>query len=255
VKKIKTIYRLLGLVTLFILLTSSLASADVVQKSDDWKNFIAVYAWLPAITGNLKTKGVESNLDVTYSDSFNALKYFWTGHYEGFKGHFGVLVDWSYVKLEKDSSKSGGLFPGNRQMKVDQALVELALPYRLMWHPVVTDLFVGGRYNGMKVDISLPDYGKTASDDKQWVDVFVGGRVLIPLNKSWYLGLRGDIGGFGVGNSSDLALNGSATINWQITPLVSAHLGYRAYYLKYNQGDNEWNATQHGPWLGVGFSF
>jgi hypothetical protein len=31
--------------------------------------------------------------------------------------------------------------------------------------------------------------------------------------------------------------------------------GYRALYIKYNEGEKEWKGTQHGPWLGLGFSF
>jgi hypothetical protein len=95
----------------------------------------------------------------------------------------------------------------------------------------------------------------SVSDTVSWVDPFVGGRIFIPLDKKWYIGLRGDIGGFGIGNASDLALNGNVSINWQINELFSLNAGYRAYYLKYNSGDNEWNATQHGPWMGIGFSF
>jgi hypothetical protein len=75
------------------------------------------------------------------------------------------------------------------------------------------------------------------------------------MTKTWFFGLRGDIGGFGIGNASDLALNGNAFFNWQITQPLSMQFGYRALYIKYNEGENEWNATQHGPWLGVGLSF
>ena len=67
--------------------------------------------------------------------------------------------------------------------------------------------------------------------------------------------LRGDFGGFGIGNASDLALNGSVFFNWQINEPFSLHVGYRALYMKYNEGENEWNATQHGPWVGLGLVF
>lgn len=63
------------------------------------------------------------------------------------------------------------------------------------------------------------------------------------------------MGGFGIGNASDLALNGNIFVNWQINELFSLSGGYRALYMKYNSGDNEYNATQHGPWLGIGFTF
>jgi hypothetical protein len=61
-------------------------------------------------------------------------------------------------------------------------------------------------------------------------------RVFIPLSKCWYLGLRGDVGGFGLGNASDLALNGNAFFTWQASPVFSVQLGYRALYMKYNRG-------------------
>ena len=140
-------------------------------------------------------------------------------------------------------------------MKMNQSLIELAVPYRLTWNPVVADVFVGGRYNYNYSELGIPSRPVNVSDTVAWVDPFVGGRIFIPLDKKWYIGLRGDIGGFGIGNASDLALNGNVSINWQINELLSLNAGYRAYYLKYNSGDNEWNATQHGPWLGLGFSF
>ena len=133
--------------------------------------------------------------------------------------------------------------------------MELAVPYRLTWNPVVADVFAGGRFNYLYMEIGIPSIPVKADNTKQWVDPFVGGRIIIPLTKSWFLGLRGDIGGFGIGNCSDLALNGNVSINWQITDLVSLHGGYRAYYLKYNEADHQWEGTMHGPWLGLGFSF
>ncbi len=111
--------------------------------------------------------------------------------------------------------------PGKRQYKLNQTLVELAVPYRLIWKPVVADVFVGGRYNNMCSEIGIPSRPLTVSDTTAWVDPFVGGRIFIPLDKKWYIGLRGDVGGFGIGNASDLALNGNASINWQLNELFS----------------------------------
>lgn len=67
-KKIKRINKILGLVGLFILLTSTFASAEILDKSDQWKSYLAIYGWLPAINGDIKVKGLENDLDVSYSD-------------------------------------------------------------------------------------------------------------------------------------------------------------------------------------------
>ena len=67
-------------------------------------------------------------------------------------------------------------------------------------------------------EIGIPSVPVKRDDTLAFVDPIVGGRVFFPLAKSWYLGLRGDIGGFGIGNASDLALNGNVFVNWQINP-------------------------------------
>jgi hypothetical protein len=239
----------------FITIISIPASAEILDKSEHWKNFVAIYGWVPAINGDVKVKGVDANVDITYSDVLSSLKFGLLGHYEGFQGHWGVFVDGMYAQLEKDQEHPGGVIPGKRQFKANMSLVELAVPYRLTWNPVVADVFVGGRYNYMYQEIGIPSIPLKVDGNTQWVDPFVGGRVFFPLAKSWFLGLRGDIGGFGIGNASDLALNGSVSINWQLNDLFSLHAGYRAYYLKYNEGDHQWEGTMHGPWFGLGFSF
>ncbi|MBI5582271.1 MAG: hypothetical protein HY892_00455 [Deltaproteobacteria bacterium] len=231
------------------------ARAEILDKSDHWKSFFSIYGWVPAMSGDVKVKGLESDLDVTYSDIFNNTNFFFMAHYEGFKGRWGIMVDGLYADLEAEKEHPGGSVPGRRQVKIQQSLIEAAVPYRLTWNPVVADVFVGGRYNYIHAEIAIPSVPVKKDDTLAFVDPIVGGRVFIPLAKNWFLGLRGDIGGFGIGNASDLALNGNASINWQINEVFSLHGGYRALYMKYNEGENEWNATQHGPWAGIGFSF
>ena len=116
---------------------------------------------------------------------------------------------------KKIRTTPGGAHPGKREFKLTQSLVELAIPYRLTWNPVVADVFVGGRYNYIYGEIGIPSVPVKKDDTLAFVDPIVGGRVFIPLAKGWTLGLRGDMGGFGIGNASDLALNGNVSINWQ----------------------------------------
>jgi hypothetical protein len=245
---LKQILLAMVLTGVFILGFGTPGKTEIIEKSDHWKNFVAIYGWFPAVNGDVKVKGLESDLDTSN-------KFYFGGHYEGFKGRWGIMVDGMYGQQEVDKDHSGGAIPGKRQLKMTQSLVELAIPYRLTWNPVVVDVFVGGRYNYLYGEIGIPSVPVKRDNTLAFVDPIVGGRVFIPLAKSWYLGLRGDLGGFGIGNASDLAANGNVSINWQINELFSLHGGYRALYMKYNSGDNEYNATQHGPWFAVGFTF
>ena len=254
-KSFKSFKMILGFVGLFIFLSTSLVSAEVIEKSDQWKSFLSIYGWANIVNGDVKVKGVESDINNTFDDFWSNTKFFFGAHYEGFKGHWGLMLDGFYNSFEVEKDHPSGALPGRRQMKFNQTFVELAIPYRLTWNPVVADVFIGGRYNHIYGEIGIPSIPVKTDDTLAFVDPIVGGRVFIPMSKTWFFGLRGDIGGFGIGNASDLALNGSAFFNWQITQPLSMQFGYRALYMKYNEGENEWNATQHGPWLGLGFSF
>ena len=100
-KPLKQIVLALVLTGVFILGAATPGRTEILEKSDHWKNFIALYGWLPAINGDIKVKGVENNLDITYSDTLNALKLFFMGHYEGMKGHWGIFLDGLYTSLGK----------------------------------------------------------------------------------------------------------------------------------------------------------
>ena len=107
---------LLALVLTFVLIlgAGTPGNSEVLEKSDQWKSFAAIYGWVPAFTGDVKIKGLEFDLDTTYADALENLKFFFMGHYEGFKGHWGIMVDGMYAQLEKDKDHSGGANPGKR---------------------------------------------------------------------------------------------------------------------------------------------
>jgi hypothetical protein len=251
----KPLFGAMVLICFFVLGTATDGRAEVVSKDNQWQSYLAGYGWVPAVTGDVKVKGLVNNVSTTYSDAIDKAKFYATLHYEGFKERWGILFDGMYSQLEAENEHPVGLLPGRRQFKSDWSLVEVAIPYRLNWTNWVADVFVGGRYNYMKQELSIPSRALVVDASKQWVDPFVGGRVIFPISRDWYLGFRADIGGFGITNAADLVLNASGFVYWQINRLVSLSAGYRAYYLKYNEDDFEWNATTHGPWSGVGFTF
>jgi hypothetical protein len=53
-KSFKQIKMFLGFVSLFIFLSTTLVSAEVLEKSDHWRSFAAIYGWVPAVTGDVK---------------------------------------------------------------------------------------------------------------------------------------------------------------------------------------------------------
>lgn len=97
------------------------------------------------------------------------------------------------------------------------------------------------------------------TDSQSWFDFITGVRVNLAINK-FFVQIRTDTGGFGLGFSSDISWNIAGYIGYElpwyhITPIV----GYRALYDKYSSGSGNnrflWDAWIYGPQLGLGISF
>jgi hypothetical protein len=56
-KKIKRLNLIMGFVGLLVFLTASFVSAEILEKSDHWQNFVAIYGWAQSINGDVKVKG------------------------------------------------------------------------------------------------------------------------------------------------------------------------------------------------------
>ena len=136
-------------------------------------------------------------MDVTYSDVLSNRKFGLTGHEKASWVIGVIMADGMYCQSEKNQEHPGGLIRRKRQFKATLSLAELAVPNRLTWNPVVADVLVGGRFNYFYQEIGIPTIPLKVDSTKQWVDPFVGGRILIPLAKSWFLGLRGTSAGSG----------------------------------------------------------
>ena len=87
--------------------------------------------------------------------------------------------------------------------------------------------------------------------DVNWIEPFVGGRVLPTLSKRVTIGVRGDVGGFGVG--SDLIWSLVGSIQYHVSRQVALGGGYRALDIDYAQGSGGLDVLMHGPLLGAAF--
>ena len=93
------------------------ARAEIIEKSGQWKNFVSVYGWAQALNGDVKIKGIESDINQSFSDFWSNAKFSFGAHYEGFIGHWGIMVDGFYFSNEIEKDRASGAFPGRRQIK------------------------------------------------------------------------------------------------------------------------------------------
>jgi opacity protein-like surface antigen len=89
------------------------------------------------------------------------------------------------------------------------------------------------------------------SKSLEWVDPYVGLRARWLATDRFYVGLRGDVGGFGIGSASDLAWQLFGGVGYAFNPTVSMELGWRYLDMDYDHGDFLLDAGYSGATVGL----
>ncbi|MCB2185033.1 MAG: hypothetical protein KQJ78_01350 [Deltaproteobacteria bacterium] len=223
-----------------------------------WEFSVAPYGWLMGISDEVTVRGQRASVNVDFGDIWDALDFAGELHLEVMKGRLGLFLDPSYLKVSVENS----LGPLNLDTTLEVTLFEYGAFYRVYrtslagpGREFAVDVLAGGRYWDLNVDIGLPR--RTVSGDQSWTDPFVGARLAFSLTENWLFRLRGDVGGFGVG--SDSAWQAIALVEYRLANWAGVVVGYRALYTDYADGsgrdENAFDATIHGPVVGVNFWF
>ena len=280
----KTLIVLVGLSTAALPRGADAGSGD----SSDWQFSFAPYLWVSSIEAEVSVRGqtlgsAEAATSASFVELAEDLDFAFLGHAEARKGRWGLFVDGLYLKLSPEG-QTGPVSLGpastsgfNVEMEFEATILEFGGFYRLgQWE--LTDRgaegpqlslegLLGVRYTGLDVDmrvtgtISGPlgalsrQVNLDMSPNLDLVDPIVGARALIEIDPDWTLGLRGDIGGFGVG--SEFAWNIVGVVTYQAWENVDLLAGYRAlsYDIESSKGagNADLDITLHGPVLAAVF--
>ncbi|MFE1811757.1 porin family protein [Metapseudomonas otitidis] len=229
---------------------------------DAWAVKINPYLWATRMHGSTRIRDLpEAQVDMSFSDILNTLDAGFMGAMEFQKGRWGILVDSLYMKT---SDSVGVASPGGRarvdaDMTTSQLMLSSALAYRWLDSPVVSDGFVGIRYNRIKasLDLDASVFGATAELDHtqsvDWVEPFIGLRGRVPLTREVAVVASGDVGGFGLG--SDLTTQASLGLSWMLSDQFEAEMGFRYMKVDYDKGDFVYDMENEGPYLGMSYHF
>jgi len=94
---------------------------------------------------------------------------------------------------------------------------------------------------------------QTKSKDDFWFDPYVGLRGRYNFNKTYYTGVRGEIGGFGIG--ADLMWEVEAVVGINLTRSIFTEIGYRALGANFEENDFRFETVMHGPQITTGITF
>lgn len=249
----------LSIVALLALLLG--ASGPASAQEDDWEQTITFYGWLSGADGTVGVGPTDVQIDFSVGDAWDALsnvtKVF-MAHYEGTRGRWRLIADYSNLELQGGATTAAG------PVTVDfaQRFAELCGTYSLSERArecKTGDLTVlaGLRY----ADISTSFEGTLggSSGSQSWVDALIGLDGYSRLSDRWQFGGRGDIGGFGIGSSSDLVWNLILRMTYDASNLWHFSGGWRWLDYDYETGSGTsrfaYDVTLSGPFFGATYSF
>ena len=237
------------------------------NKRKDWTFKIAPYAWLAGTATDVGSEQIRQSFnDLTSLTNFG----------------FQVVAQAKYKKWSLSSNltyaKLGDKMEEGKMLidfKVNQVILDTKLGYTIIdkidfgdhvirgW---AIDATIGAIYwsNFINVDvdidtpIEIPGFPVSINENLNYVDLVIGTNFRIVLSKSVLLGVSANIGGFGIGNSSDLYWDLSFVNTFKVSKLLTVTAGYKTFTDKTSSGDGDdeikTNIKTFGPLLGVAFN-
>jgi opacity protein-like surface antigen len=234
------------------------AAMPLAQAEDIEKNawHISPYFWLPSMDVTSKVPGLPpTDLDLSFGDIWDNFDVFAiSARGEYWWGQWGIIGDGLWMSLETDSV--GGSPIG---LEIADGIVDILAGYRFNLKEGGPDvpsmrLLAGGRYHYLKQEVSGPS---TTGGSRDWMEPVLGAQLVAPMGDKWLATARGDVGGFGISDASDITWSAMAGVGWEFARDWLLKLGYRYYYIDYTDGSGlgafGLEGNMHGPWIGVSY--
>jgi len=264
--------------------TESIAQSVSASDEMPWRFVLEPYIYLPLeTTGDITVRDTEVPFDFSLGDILETLNFALYGRFEGWKGHWGFIVDAYYFNtVDSDSTRVDtppelqGVLP--TQISIDATAetaftkLDLAAGYRFGNEeladtfktaktdfdlgPFIFDAIAGVRLYFVNNDLELTsDIGQDFdfSSSKTLVEPMIGGRGRWNLSDHLAVLAVANFSGFGIG--TNISIESYAGIDWLFSGNTSMTATYRLTYINYDEDDSGLDLFQHGPSLGVKFRF
>ncbi len=235
-------------------LLASAAPVHAETPAGDWRQTAFLYGMGVVIDGEAQLGELTVPVDMSISDVLDALKFGAMAAYRVENDVWSFTGDLTYMNLGWSERTDRGR--ASLGLDVEQLTVMATGGRRLTPH---LEALVSLAYFDVSADLRarLLQQVRTASRDASWVDPLIGLNYEIPVSGKWRFTLRGDIGGFGVG--SDLTWHALTKFTYQNSERFGWFVGYRVIAYDYEDGRGQnyqrYDLQQHGPGIGIAFSF
>jgi hypothetical protein len=225
-------------------------------SSDEWEFQITPYIVLGSLHGTSGIGNRSTEVDMSFGDIFDALRFALMGVFEARKGKWVLLTDLEYISVETDKATPGPLF-SNVTAGFKTFIFDPEVGYRLYNDPdkrASVDLLGGIRVMRVSTDLNfgagiLP--ATQVNGSRTWVDGVVGLRGKTAVSEKIFLSGKFDLGGGGSNFTWQLFGGGG----YNLTPKIALIGGYSVLAVNYRKDNFIYDMNQRGPILGVAFKF
>lgn len=266
----------------FLALSSPASAEDPAAPPDatasgasGWEFSVAPYLWGAGLNGTLSTDGLETDIDVSFSDIWDALDAGVLGSFEARRGRLSLASNLVYLKLSTDVSNPVSPLlpiapPGSFEADTvtQSLLVEGLAGWEVLSEPlagasdprrVALDLRGGFRTWWLDSDVDvklepgvpLGPFSRSVDESDDWIDFVLGLRASANVTEKLTLAVFGDYGGFDIGSSSHRTWSVAATISYRITEHWDLGVGWRTLEIDRDIAD----VTMEGPLVGGRYHF
>jgi hypothetical protein len=233
---------------------------EAPKQPSDWHvEWIPLYLWFSGMQGNVGARGYVVPVNASFTDVFSDLNIGLMSVLDVRRKRIGLMTDLIFMSLSSDQKSTPiqqNAFSGFTA-NAKTLIVDPEAYCRLLEKPRGSiDAVAGGRFWHLNNSLdllagTLP--ATTAGQTQSWVDPVLGARFRLNLNKGWFVNLKGDAGGFGVG--SQLTYQIYSGVGKEFKERYSLLLGYRYLSVDYTNAGFLYDTHMSGLVSGFGIRF
>ncbi len=227
--------------------------------AEEWQYSGALYGWLPSMTGTITTPLGEVEMEPGGGSVFEYLEGVFMGLVAAHNGKWGVTADFLYTELGKEAEPPLGVVFDDANVDLKLAMLNLKGLYRVVDTPRgFVNLTGGVRWYDISLGTELKSdlvANRNSDLSSSWADLTLGVNGYAPLSESWFVAGTADVGGFGIGSSSDLSWQAVGAVGYRFNETWSAELGYRHLSIEKDIRGSDWAIDLSGPVVGVSARF
>ncbi|TDL86329.1 hypothetical protein [Meridianimarinicoccus aquatilis] len=235
------------------------ACLPTFAHAGDWAYSATLYGWMAGLDTSIETAQGTLETELSFADVLEKLDAAFFGAFEAQSEKLGFILDLNHTNLT--ASKDTPFGAAFRSATVETTL-SIASGYAT-WRVSETaaaqvDIAGGFRAYDLDLDVTLNANTlptRSFTDGDRWVDPLVGFRVQLPISDRWSASALADIGGFGIGNASEMSWQATATVEYSFNETWALRAGYSHMDIDKDLDGRDVTLTLSGPVLGISARF